>query len=230
MKVDMANGEKGTERYKALQRVINRHPEKYEFEWNDRGIDLVIGNLGVELKEPRDMIESVLKGHLGEQQRKANALGIPCDIVVFGSPDKVQKSISRMTHRGRKTPDEMIQTWYRYTKEEAKLRAANFTPMYLSENHDTTMEIVMARAWAVELGDIYLPTVKAVSTKVAMMRCLPRIGPTVAIEMDRVGIRPALVAQINGEDVIIQDPNILCAAAHVGPKTAKGVIESLGGI
>lgn len=240
VRVRMSSNERGSERHIALANVLNRHPERYgSLEWvntDDLKIDLQIGDAGFELKERNDYILSMFNGHLAEQRRSAAAMGIPCCVPVFASPVEVMEAIPTQGPNGYKTNQEMRRDMYRIIKGDAALTASNFAPAYLGSDYDLAMELIVARAMAINSETIALPGAKAETVQNAMMRCLPRVGPTLADAMEAAGIRVALVANVvrrhstgekTTEFTVIRDPGLLRIVPGMGPITARGIIEAL---
>lgn len=236
MRVCLSPNERGSARHTALASVLQRHPERYVVSWEDPGIDATIGPLGVEFKETADYVGSLFNGHLGNQRRQAKALEIPCCVAVLGSPLDVIEAIPTQGPNGYKDHKEMYRDVHRVIKGDAALFASGFTPMYMGSDYDIAMELLVARANAMSTGNIALPGVKAETTQEAMMRCLPRVGPTLSTEMRNAGIKVALVAEVirTGQDgtrstefTVIKDPGLLRMVRGMGPKTASGIIEAL---
>jgi len=235
--VRVSPNEQGSPRWKALNRVLSRHPDRYEVTWTEPGIDVLFEDIaGFEWKEPADLVSSMFNGHMASQRRQAKKLGVPCYVLVMGSLADVINAIPRTGANGARPAEEISRDANRIIKGAAKLAASNF-PVLTPGPHGVAMELMVSIANALEANDIALPGVKAESTQEAMMRCLPRVGPTLSGEMVKAGIRVKLVANLTkkgkdgkitrSDDHIIRDTGVLRMVPGMGPVTAKDVIKEL---
>jgi hypothetical protein len=224
----------------AMVEIMSRHPDRYQLpiKWentDDLGIDLVIGKVGFELKEDADAIASLFNGHLGTQRRNARNMGMPCYVIIFGSPEDVYNAIPDRDKTGWRDEKTKLREWHRWMDGYAAMLLSGFQPLYLSKDHKITMEHVVDIAWAAENNAIGLPGIRAESPAVAMMQCLPKVGYKLSKEMESAGIRVALAANVtktgkNGktsEYQLVTDPGVLRSVPGMGPKTAKGIIKAI---
>lgn len=222
-------------------------------------VDLVLSlgdrTLGIDLKMPQDLIGSLQNGHLGEQRR---GCPYPLRIAVLGSLGDVVRALPTVTGKGWRNPREQAQAEGMALRGIVALQASgvevdfgfsrkDFGRLILPMPRDgpdpseawalqANVSQVMRRAEYILRSKIDLPRARCESTKEAMLRCLPTVGPETARAMLEAGIVPKLYFPVDvvqmlqdGRTFEEADENILRSVPGIGKKKADQILKSING-
>lgn len=187
IEVLMDSNEQTHDRFKEIKTAVEAHGNLFLWKGFDeipvdmRFVDHGLKRfLSVELKEPADLVGSVLSGHLAKQVLALQTAQEPGFIVCLGSVSKAYDSIPKVLHgqyRGKKVIE---QDFGRVRHFCAASNAVGypvfFWDKFAAELTLTTVYDIITDA------DIYgyLPKSKDNITEVAMLCLIPTIGPTMA--------------------------------------------------
>lgn len=221
----------GPERVKALQKEIMRHPERWDFGWDDPelGLDLLFRagerEIRVELKTEPDWLGSAEAGHLYAQKMKAASYDHPAFVAVLGTNMGVLECIPKVTKQsGFLTPKERAGYEAGIERWEAACFASGFPVHYFHGSVDNSMRRICrwARAYVLEETD-GLPRPKSDSWPKWCLLGLKNVGPGRAEAILSQGVRPALLGPDGREVTCVED----LLAPGVGRKTAASVLKEV---
>lgn len=225
-----SSNEKGSGRDLALMKEVDRHPERWDFAFEEIELDLLfrLGDREIrwELKTPADWLHSAQTGHLAVQRMQAASYSRPACIAVLGSNMNVLDYI-RQDHGPFKCANQAeMDSWEAAIERwEATCFASGFPVHYFHGSLDNSMRRICkwARAYLLEDTD-GLPRPKAESWSKWCLLGLRNVGPGRADALLDQGIRPCLKTA-TGDDVLLVEDLL---APGVGKKTAKSILKEIG--
>ena len=186
----MDSNEQTHDRAKTIKEAVDAHGDL--FLWKGFGeipVDLRFIDyeakkfLSVELKEPADLVGSVLSGHLAKQVLSLQTAQEPGFIVCLGSVSKTYDSIPKVLHgqyRGKK----VIEQDFGRVRHFCTASYAAGYPVFFWDKF--AAELILATAYdQITNADVFgfLPKSKDDITEVAMLCLIPTIGPTIAKQL-----------------------------------------------
>jgi hypothetical protein len=186
----MDSNESSHDRFKEIKAAVEAHGKLFLWKGFDeipvdvRFIDHELKRfLSVELKEPADLVGSVLSGHLAKQVLTLQTAQEPGFIVCLGSVSKTYDSVPKVLHgqyRGKKVIE---QDFGRVRHFCSASNAAGY-PVFFWDRF--APELILSTAYdLINNADVYefLPKSRDDITEVAMLCLIPTIGPTIAKQL-----------------------------------------------
>jgi hypothetical protein len=227
----MSSNEKGSGRDVALMKEVDRHPDRWNFDFAEIGLDLLfsLGDREIrwELKMPPDLFQSWQSGHLASQLTQAASYDHPAMIAVLGANMDVLEAIPKITKQSglltsetREGFEAAIERW------EAACFAAGFPVHYFHGGLDNSMRRICRWSRGYLLGEVELPRPKAESWLEYALCGLPGVGPVTAKTMIENKIVPWVARDRDGEmwSVSIDE---LMELPGIGKKTATKIMEAI---
>jgi hypothetical protein len=224
--VRISGNERGSGRDVALMKEIDRHPERWDFGWDDpeQGLDLLfrLGDREIrwELKEKPDMLQSSESGHLYMQRMTAASYNHPAQIAVLGSDMDVLRCIPKVTKdAGFLNPLERSQIEAAIERWDAACFASGFAAHYFSGGLDNSMRRICRRSRDYLLGKIDLPRPKSDDWQRYCLCGLPSVGPKTSEDLIAAGYRV---------DLVMTDKP-LTSIKGIGLKKARKILDAVAG-
>jgi len=240
-------------------RVLESYCEKKGYEFLVGNIDVDIQfrlsekAIGVEMKEVPDFVRSLQNGHLASQRRGCT---LPLRVAVLGSPGDLLRALPDLADPSKQTtPETLVADYYAVLRGIGRLRASGvgvsfgLSPTDVEGTADMfwgwlgdgdadeiarqyNVEQIVREAYLELTGAIHLPMHKAESVTMAMLMCLPSVGPERAKRMIDAGIVPRLCTKsyLSGRAAEVTEGHLVTLVDGVGKKTAAKILAPFKGV
>jgi len=182
--------------------------------------------VNVELKEPADLVQSVLNGHLARQVIAMQSEMCPAFIVCLGSLSDALETITSITKRGRRSVSDKISDQSRVRAFCADSFAYNI-PVFFWDSQP--MHWMLSHVYNIlTSGDItsHLPKTDRELPAIAMLCMIPGVGKSVARGLiNRYGSIKQLCDAVAEDPESIKDTVI--GKRRIGSKIALNVADML---